>query len=74
MIDDGYKTFELCSDFEGIEVALDESDVRFDDGSFVLDPIFLRFYVFLHVSGLEMVQIFCDHFVLWFIGSILLSF
>lgn len=73
-VDNRNEPFELCPDFERIQITFDESDVGFDCWTNVFNPVFLRLFVFLHISCFEMSNVLSDHVLLNFIGSVLFCF
>ena len=73
LVDHCDEAFELCSDFEGVEVALDEADVGLDDGRLVLDPVALGVEVPLHVARPEMLDILFNHLALYLVGGVFLG-
>ncbi len=74
LVDDGDESFELSSDLQGVEIAFDKSNVGLNDGPDVLNPVFLRLFMFFHISSPEVVNVLAKHVSLNFVGRVLLRF
>ena len=74
LIDHRDKPFELGSDFQWVEITLNEPNVSFNDGPNILDPVLLRLFMFLHATSSEVLDVLADHVPLDVVGWILFGF
>lgn len=68
LIDHRDKPFELGSDFQWVEITLNEPNVSFNDGPNILDPVLLRLFMFLHATSSEVLDVLADHVPLDVVG------
>ncbi len=70
LISDGYETFEFGTCTQWIQVSLDETNVAFDSGTYIFDPVSLRILMLIHMSISEVFTILFNHVFLMIIGCV----